>query len=102
VQALVALDATTQTAEAAEVYLEIGERERAGELALSAYKLAWADGPPYSWWDKLQRSRAVLAELGIPEPELPHFDPDRVEPIPFEKEIRQAIEELEARKRSRE
>ena len=80
--------------DAAEVYLELDEPDLAREHALRAYELAWADGPPHSWWWRLQRSRRVLKQLGVAEPRLPPFDPSRVEKIPHEDAIRRAIEEL--------
>ena len=49
------------------------------------------------WWE-LERCRAVLAALGEPEPELPPFDPAKVEPIPYEDEILALIEERKAEK----
>jgi hypothetical protein len=54
------------------------------------------EGPPYIDWYALEHSRAVLKQLGQPEPQLPPFDPSKVPPIPFEKEIRAAIERLTA------
>jgi len=81
---------------AAEVYMETGDLKKAEELALKAYEKAWADGPPHVRWWELERSRQLLARLGVPEPQLPPFDPSKVEPIPFEAEIRAAIEKLEA------
>lgn len=68
------------------------------EHALRAYEKAWADGPPHIWWWELERSKKVLARLGMPEPELRPFDPSKVEPVPFESEIRKVIEELKAEK----
>jgi tetratricopeptide (TPR) repeat protein len=41
---------------AAEVYLALGEHDRAREQALAAYQSAWADGPPYTWWWGLDRA----------------------------------------------
>ncbi|MEZ6146843.1 MAG: hypothetical protein R3B91_15785 [Planctomycetaceae bacterium] len=49
----------------------------------------------------MERSRKLLQELGEPEPQLPPFDPAQVEPIPFEKEIRAAIAQLNAEKAER-
>jgi tetratricopeptide (TPR) repeat protein len=91
-------DGSVHVWQAAEVYLEVGDHDQAKQLALRAYEKAWADGPPHIWWWALERSKKVLAQLGVPEPELPPFDPAKVEPIPFEKEIRQVIEELKAEK----
>ncbi len=82
---------------AAEVYLELDEPDLARDYALRAFELAWADGPPHSFWWPLQRSRRVLERLGVAEPQLPPFDPSRIEKIPHEDAIRRAIEELENR-----
>jgi tetratricopeptide (TPR) repeat protein len=81
---------------AAETYVALGDAERARECALNAYRWAWGEGPPYIHWYQLERSRALLSQLGEPEPQLPLFDPTKVAPIPFEKEIRAAIERLRA------
>ena len=70
--------------------------EKAKGFALKAYEHAWADGPPHIRWWELERSRQLLARLSVSEPQLPPFDPSKVEPIPFEAEIRAAIEELKA------
>jgi tetratricopeptide (TPR) repeat protein len=61
----------------AELYLELGDREKARHHVLGAYPKAWADGPTYSYWWELTRCRAVLAALGEPEPSLPPYDPAR-------------------------
>ncbi|MBI5958048.1 MAG: DUF4062 domain-containing protein [Chloroflexi bacterium] len=83
--------------DAAEVYLTLSEREQAAEHALAAYREAWADGPPFSWWWDLERAKKVLSALGIDPPTLPPFDPAKVEKIPHEDEIRAFIEELRAK-----
>jgi tetratricopeptide (TPR) repeat protein len=83
---------------AAESYLALGDREQARAFAVQAYRLAWADGPPYAYWYELNKCRELLAELGEPEPQLPPFDPAKVEPIPHEAEIRAAIDKLKARR----
>src|SRR5262249_22960695 len=77
----------------AETYMRLGDREQARAHALQAYRHAWADGPPHVWWWALKRTRAVLTELSEPEPVLPPFDPSRVEPVPYEDEIRILIAE---------
>jgi hypothetical protein len=83
---------------AAETWLALGDREQARECALEAYPRAWGDGPPYAHWYYLKRCRELLAELGEAEPRLPPFDPAKVEPVPFEAEIRAAIEKLKAQR----
>jgi len=90
------LQAGEQGLFAAEAYLALGEPEQARECALNAYRWAWGEGPPYIEWYYLERSRALLKQLGEPEPQLPPFDPSKVPPIPFEKEIRAAIDRLRA------
>jgi hypothetical protein len=50
----------------------------------------------------LQRAQAVLAACGIPAPEFPPFDPGKVQPIPYEDEIRAYIAELEAENAAKE
>jgi tetratricopeptide (TPR) repeat protein len=88
--------------QAAEVYMEIGDQDKARELAISAYKEAWADGSPHIHWWPLERSKRVLAQLGVPKPQCPPFNPSKIEPIPLEAEIRAAIEELKAKKLKKE
>ena len=85
---------------AAEAWLVLGDREQARTCALSGYRWAWSDGPPYIHWYYLERSKALLRELGEPEPQLPPFDPSKVKPIPYESEIRAAIAKLKAEKES--
>jgi hypothetical protein len=50
--------------------------------------------PPASGPYDLKRCRDLLTELGEAEPQLPPFDPTKVEPIPYEAEIGALIEEL--------
>jgi tetratricopeptide (TPR) repeat protein len=74
--------------ELAEVYLQLGDKERGRHHAAEGYRWAWADGPPYARHWELERCREVLGALGEPEPRLPPFDPQAVEPPPYEEEIR--------------
>lgn len=83
---------------AAEAHRLLGDLDQARVCALNAYRRAWGEGPPHILWFYLERSRKLLQELGEPEPQLPPFDPSKVEPIPFEKEIREAIAKLNAEK----
>ena len=41
----------------------------------------------------MERTKKVLAELGVNPPDMPPFDPAKVEPIPYEDEIRAFIKE---------
>jgi tetratricopeptide (TPR) repeat protein len=83
---------------AAEAWLALGDRDQARACALNAFRHAWGEGPPHILCYELERSRAILKQLGEPEPQLPAFDPSKVRPIPYEKEIRAAIEKLKAEK----
>lgn len=98
-EALRTLDLGATALDTAEVHLELGNLDAAREPALRAYERAWAEGPPYVWWWQLQRARRVLEALGVAEPELPPFDPAKVEKIPYEDEIRRVIEELRAQRK---
>jgi len=86
---------------ATEAYIVLGELERARESVRKAYKIAWADGPPYCWHWELQRCRELMKQLSEPEPQLPPFDPAKAEKLPYEDEIRAAIEKLKAEKAKR-
>jgi len=49
-----------------ELWLALRQRDKARDHALSGYKWAWADGPPYYHrWD-LERCRAALSALNEP------------------------------------
>ena len=82
---------------AAETWLVLGDREQASKFIRRAYPLAWADGPPHIRWYALKQCRELMAELSEPEPQLPPFDLAKVEPIPYETEIRALIEKLKAK-----
>lgn len=84
---------------ASQAWLALGDHDQARRHLRLAYPLAWADGPPHVHWYDLQRCRELMAALDEPEPQLPPFDPARVEPVPHEAEIRSLIEELVAKKR---
>lgn len=75
--------------------------EQAKNCALNTYRWAWGEGPPYIHWYTLERSKALLRELGEPEPQLPSFDPSKVKPVLYEAEIRAAIARLRANKEAR-
>jgi len=81
----------------AAAHLALGERDLAAPLALAGYREAWADGPQYSWFDDLRVCTGVLAELGLPPPDLPTFDPASAPPLPFADEIEAFIAELAAK-----
>lgn len=76
----------------------IGDRERAKEQALLAYKWAWADGEPYVSRYELNQARALLEQLGVEIPDLPPYDPDKDEKFPWEDQVSAFIEKLRAEK----
>jgi predicted Zn-dependent protease len=80
----------------AKLRLALGDREQAKKHALSAYKWAWADGEPYVHRYELNKSRAMLEELGVEIPNLPPYDPAKDGKFPCEDEVAAAIEKLRA------
>ncbi|MFY0531971.1 hypothetical protein [Nannocystis pusilla] len=80
----------------AQLHLALGEPDLARPLALVAYREAWADGPPFAWFDELRLCTRLLEQLGLPPPEMPPFDPARSPQIPCEAEIEAFIAELAA------
>ncbi len=82
----------------AELWLAIGDREQAKKHALAAYRRAWADGEPFVHRYELNKSRALLEQLGAEIPNLPPYDPAKDEKLPWEDAVVAAIEELRAEK----
>lgn len=82
----------------AELWLALDAYEQAMSCALFAYELAWADGEPYVRRYDLERSRAILKELGVPVPDLPPFDPTTCLKIPQEDAVVTAIKALRTEK----
>ena len=99
-EALQLVEEGVQDIDAAEVCLLQGKTDRAKEYALKAYKWAWADGPPFVRWWHLERARKVLALLSVTEIMKSPFDPAKVKPVPYEKDIRAFIEELKTKRDS--
>jgi tetratricopeptide (TPR) repeat protein len=66
----------------AKIEQDAGNPTLAIEAATQAYRLAWCDGPPFSYHWGLEAARKHLRELGAPEPEMPPFDPSKYEPMP--------------------
>lgn len=82
----------------AELWLALGDAGQAGTHALAAYRDAWADGEPYVYRHALNRAQALLAQLGLPMPVLPAYDPAKATQRPWEAEVDAAIERLRAEK----
>jgi hypothetical protein len=79
---------------AIEVNAALNDPAEARRFIETAYREAWADGPPYAFYHELKRIRTAIQALGVPEPHLPQFDPARVPPLSDEAEIRTFIAEL--------
>jgi hypothetical protein len=82
----------------AELWLAIGNAEEAKLHALAAFEWAWADGEPYVHRYELNKATALLEQLGAEIPTLPPYDPAKDEKLPWEDEVRAAIEKLRAEK----
>ncbi|MCP4567608.1 MAG: hypothetical protein GY841_08520 [FCB group bacterium] len=80
----------------AELWLAIGDHKQAKRHALAAYEWAWADGEPYVHRYELNKTRALLEQLGVDIPDLPPYDPDKDEKFPWEDDVVAAIEKLRA------
>ncbi len=85
----------------AKLWIAIGDHERAKKHALAAYESSWADGEPYVFRHALTRAKALLEQIGEKTPDLPHYDPDKQEDFPWERELRAALAELRAEKKAR-
>jgi tetratricopeptide (TPR) repeat protein len=84
--------------ELARLWQAIGNLAQARHHAREAYKEYWGDGEPYVFRYWLDRTTELLHELGEPIPQLPPFDPAKVQPYPWEAEVQAAIDRLNAEK----
>lgn len=82
----------------ARLWQAIGDIAQARHHARAAYKEYWGDGEPYVFRYWLDRTTELLHELGEPIPQLPPFDPTKVQPYPWEAEVQAAIDRLNAEK----
>lgn len=89
---------STAPRQLAQLWLALGDHERAKHHALEAYRWAWADGEPYVFRYELTKTTELLQQLGVPIPVLPSYDPAKDEPLPWEADVRAAIEKLRAEK----
>jgi tetratricopeptide (TPR) repeat protein len=80
----------------AELWLALGDDDRARHHALAAYREAWADGVPHVSLHALEKARALLERLGVEVPVLPGYDPSKAEKLPFEDVVVAYIEKLRA------
>jgi hypothetical protein len=58
------------------------------------HKFYVGDGKPYVWRYYLDRTRALLAQLGVPLPGIPKYDPALAKIYPWEKDVRVFINKL--------
>jgi hypothetical protein len=82
----------------AALWLAIGDRAQAQHHALAAYQRAWGDGEPFVHRYELNKSRALLEQMGVEIPNLSPYDPAKDEKLPWEDAVRAAIDELRAEK----
>jgi len=80
----------------AQLWLALGDTAQAKHHALAAYKNAWADGEPYVNRYELTQSTELLQQMNVPIPNLPPYDHAKDEKLPWEDEVRAAIEKLRA------
>jgi tetratricopeptide (TPR) repeat protein len=67
----------------AQIECDAGNHKKAIEVATSACRKAWCDGPPFAYHWGLEAARKHLAEFGAPEPtNLPPYDESKFEPMP--------------------
>lgn len=57
------------------LWLAIGNLDRARTHAILAYKWAWADGMPFVRHSELAKAQSLLNQLDVPVPSLPDYDP---------------------------
>lgn len=82
----------------AQIWLALGDPAQAKHHALAAYQWAWADGEPYVNRYELTKATELLRQMNVPIPNLPPYDPAKDEPLPWEADVRAAIEKLKAEK----
>jgi hypothetical protein len=82
----------------AEIWQELGDRDRAIGHALRAHKWAVGDGEPYVKRYRLDRARDFLKKLDAPLPIVPDHDPSQDTSYRWEADVRQHIAVLKAKK----
>ena len=82
----------------AQLWLALGDTKQAKEHALAAFKWAWADGEPYVHRYELTQTTELLRQMNVPIPNLPPYEPAKDAKLPWEDDVRAAIEKLKADK----
>ncbi|HVQ08513.1 MAG TPA: DUF4062 domain-containing protein [Allosphingosinicella sp.] len=85
----------------AELWSDLGERDRAIAAALRAHEWAVAAGEPYVYRHELDQARALLEKFGAQRPDIPTCDPASATPYPWEDDVKGLIEKLKAESRQR-
>ncbi|HEX5705207.1 MAG TPA: SIR2 family protein [Pyrinomonadaceae bacterium] len=75
--------------------------EEAEKHALAAYKWAWSDGEPYVNRYELTKTAELLTSMKVPIPVLSPYDPSKNQPFIWEPAVREAIDKLRAKKKTR-
>jgi hypothetical protein len=84
----------------AQLWLALGDQEKARHHALASYRSAWGDGEPYVRRYELARTTELLQQMQVPIPNLPPYNPDKDAPIPWAAEVRAAINKLRDEKQA--
>jgi tetratricopeptide (TPR) repeat protein len=82
----------------AELWLGLGNSEKAKHYALKAYEEAWADGEPYVFRYELNKAAELLTRLGMTIPILSPYDPANEKKLPWEDKVKEIIEQLKREK----
>lgn len=80
----------------ADLWMAIGDPEQAKRHALAAYQWACADGEPYVHRYELEKSGALLIQLGVEIPAIPHYDATKDDKLPWQDAVAAAIAKLRA------
>jgi hypothetical protein len=86
----------------AELWLALGNQDKARQYALKAYKEASAEGEPYVYRYDLNKAAALLTQLGVEIPQLSPYDPAKDEKLPWEDKVVERIEQLKMEKLEKE
>jgi hypothetical protein len=85
----------------AELWLELGARDRATELALRAHRWATGNGLPFVRSFTLDRATRLLERLGIEPPAVPECDLTKYPPFPWEADIRALLKSREEKRQGK-
>lgn len=75
----------------AQLWLALGEHDKALEHALQAHRRAWADGEPHVRRYDLREAALLLHNLGTTPPQIASYDPATDPHLPWEAKVRSTI-----------